>query len=210
MPRSQSLLTALIVIVAIAGGLFVSRAILDRGDGAPVELAGGTLLEPPQALPPVDLVDQTGAAFGSARLQGRWSLLFFGFTSCPDVCPMTLALLAQVEKSLADLPAEQRPQIVLMSVDPKRDTPERLAAYVRHFSPTFVGTTGSPEAIESFTRKLGVPVAIHALDDGSYTVDHSATIFLVNPDAQLRAVFSTPHVPADISADYRRIVRLPS
>jgi protein SCO1/2 len=210
MPRSQSLLTAFIVIVAIAGGLFVSRAILDRGSGAPVELAGGTLLEPPQALPPVDLVDQTGAAFGSARLQGRWSLLFFGFTSCPDVCPMTLALLAQVEKSLADLPAEQRPQIVLMSVDPKRDTPERLAAYVTHFSPTFVGTTGSPEAIESFTRKLGVPVAIHTLDDGSYTVDHSATIFLINPDAQLRAVFSTPHVPADISADYRRIVRLPS
>ena len=131
-----------------------------------------------------------------------------GYTHCPDVCPLTLAMLAQVEKSLADLPEAQRPQVVLMSVDPKRDTPERLAAYVKHFSPTFVGTTGTPEAVESFTRKLGVPVAIHMLEDGAYTVDHSAALFLIDPDAKLRAVFSTPHTSTNIVADYRRIVRM--
>ena len=212
MSRTQSiLLTACIVIVAIAGGMFVSRALLDRGDtAAQADLVRGTLLEPARPLPPMDLVDHDGATFDAARLRGRWSLLFFGFTNCPDVCPMTLALLAQVEKSLADLPVEDRPHVVLMSVDPKRDTPQQLATYVKHFSPSFVGTTGTPEAVESFTRQLGVPVAIHMLDGGAYTVDHSATIFLINPNAELRAVFSTPHVPAEIAADYRRVVRLPT
>lgn len=208
MSRSQNILfTAVIVIVAIAGGMFAASVFLDRG-AEPIELKSGTLLEPPRELPPMDLIDQHGAAFDATRLQGRWSVLFFGFTNCPDVCPLTLAMLAQVEKSLADLPEAQRPQVVLMSVDPKRDTPERLAAYVKHFSPTFVGTTGTPEAVESFTRKLGVPVAIHMLEDGAYTVDHSAALFLIDPDAKLRAVFSTPHTSTNIVADYRRIVRM--
>jgi protein SCO1/2 len=212
MSRTQTvLLAALVVIVAIAGGMFASRALLDRGaDGAQASLVTGTLLEPARPLPVLDHIDDSGAVFDAARLKGRWSLLFFGFTSCPDVCPMTLTLLAQVEKSLADLPAEDRPHVVLMSVDPKRDTPQRLASYVKFFSPSFVGVTGSQSAVESFTRQLGVPVAIRSLDDGSYTVDHSATIFLINPNAELRAVFSTPHVPAEIVADYRRIVRLPT
>jgi protein SCO1/2 len=210
MSRSQNLLfTAVIVIVAIAAGMFAASVFLDR-DAAAIELKSGTLLEPARELPPMDLVDQQGAPFDAARLKGRWSLLFFGFTNCPDVCPLTLAMLAQLEKSLADLPEELRPQVVLMSVDPQRDTPERLAAYVKHFSPTFVGTTGAPEAVESFTRKLGVPVAMHMLEDGAYTVDHSAALFLINPDAELRAVFSPPHTSANIAADYRRIVRNPT
>lgn len=211
MSRTQTLLlSALVVIVAIAAGMFVSRAFLGGAGGEQAALAHGTLLEPARALPQMDLVDQNEAVFDAARLKGKWSLLFFGFTNCPDVCPITLATLAQVEKSLADLPAEDRPQVVLMSVDPKRDTPQQLAKYVKHFSPSFIGTTGAPEAVEKFTRQLGVPVAIHMLDGGSYTVDHSATIFLINPDAELRAVFSTPHVSTQIAADYRRIVRLPT
>jgi protein SCO1/2 len=212
MSRTRSTaLAAIIAIVAVAGGILLARAMLGdamlgNNNVVQLELAKATLLNPPRALPEFTLIDHTGASFGQAQLKDRWSLLFFGFTHCPDVCPTTLGMLAQTEKALGDLPAEQRPQIVLVSVDPQRDTPEQLASYVRFFSPSFTGVTGSQEAIDKFTRALGVPVAISPLANGDYSVDHSAAIFLVDPSGALRALFSTPHSPAIIAADYRRIV----
>ena len=153
MSRIRSIALATVVaIVAIAGGVLLARAMLGNNDGVQLDLAKATLLRPPRALPEFTFTDHTGADFVPARLQNHWSLLFFGFTHCPDVCPTTLGMLAQTEKTLADLPAEQRPQIVLVSVDPQRDSPEQLASYVRFFSPSFTGVTGSQEAIDKFTR----------------------------------------------------------
>ena len=205
MTRNQSIgLAAVVAIVAIAGGMLLSHALLDRSGGP--TLAKATLLEPPRPLPPMAFVDQDNQPFGAERLRGRWSILFFGFTHCPDVCPTTLALLSQVEKQLTDLPTEQRPQIVLMSVDPQRDTPEQLAKYVKSFSPTFTGVTGTQEAMHEFALKLGVPVAITQQPGGGYTVDHSAAIFIVDPNGSLRALSSTPHNVPIIASDYRSIV----
>ena len=96
--------------------------------------------------------------------------------------------------------------MILVSVDPKRDTPEQLATYVKFFSPAFVGVTGAPEALDTFTRQVGVPVAITPTDGGGYTVDHSAAVFLIDPTGAMRALFSPPHSPKAIAADYRRIV----
>ena len=192
----------MVAIVAIAAGMLLSRALLDRSGGP--TLAKATLIEPARPLPPMAFIDQQGQPFGLEQLRGHWSILFFGFTSCPDVCPMTLALLAQVEKKLADLPAEQRPHIVLVSVDPKRDTPERLAQYVKSFSPTFTGITG--DAVQEFALKMGVPVAISEQPGGNYTVDHSAAIFVVDPTGALRALSSTPHEVPIIAEDYRSLV----
>jgi len=205
MTRNQSIgLAAVVAIVAIAGGMLLSHALLDRSGGP--TLAKATLLEPARPLPPMAFVDQDNQPFGPERLRDRWSILFFGFTHCPDVCPTTLALLAQVEKQLTDLPTEQRPQIVLMSVDPQRDTPEQLAKYVKSFSPTFTGVTGTQQAMHEFALKLGVPVAITQQPGGSYTVDHSAAIFIVDPNGSLRALSSTPHNVPIIASDYRSIV----
>ena len=205
MTRNQSIgLAALVGIVAIAGGMLLSRVLLDRNGGP--TLAKATLLEPARPLPPMSFVDQQGQPFDAERLRGHWSILFFGFTHCPDVCPTTLALLAQVEKQLTDLPTEQRPQIVLMSVDPERDTPEQLARYVKSFSPTFTGVTGTQAAMHEFALKLGVPVAITQLPGGGYTVDHSAAIFVIDPSGSLRALSSTPHNVPIIASDYRSIV----
>jgi protein SCO1/2 len=205
MTRIKSIgLAALVAIVAIAAGMLLSRTLLHRAGGP--TLAKATLLEPSRPLPPMAFVDEQGQPFGPERLRGHWSILFFGFTHCPDVCPMTLALLAQVEKNLTDLPAEQRPQITLVSVDPKRDTPEQLAKYVKSFSPTFTGITGQQEAVHEFALKMGVPVAISPLPGGNYTVDHSAAIFIVDPNGALRALSSTPHTVPLIAEDYRSIV----
>lgn len=205
MSRAKSIgLAALVAIVAIAAGMLLSRAMLDRSSGP--TLAKATLIDPARPLPPMAFVDQQGQPFGIEQLRGHWSILFFGFTHCPDVCPTTLALLAQVEKELADLPTEQRPHIVLVSVDPQRDTPERLAQYVKSFSPTFTGITGEQEAVHEFALKMGVPVAISQLPGGNYTVDHSAAIFMVDPSGALRALSSTPHNVPIIAEDYRSIV----
>jgi protein SCO1 len=204
MSRFQPIALAIVGgIVAVVAGMLLSRQLTP---GNATALASGTMLEPARPLPAMDFVDQQGAAFGPERLRGRWSLMFFGFTSCPDVCPATLGVLAQVEKLVADLPAEQRPQIVLISVDPQRDTPEQLAAYVKFFSPSFTGVTGKQEAVDEFARQMGVPVAITRLDSGGYTVDHSAAIFLINRAGEMRALFSTPHTPKLIADDYRTIV----
>jgi len=205
MSRAKSIgLAALVAIVAIAAGMLLSRSLLDRS-GAPT-LAKATLLDPARPLPPMAFIDQNGQPFGLEQLRGHWSILFFGFTFCPDVCPTTLALLAQVEKKLGDLPAEQRPHIVLVSVDPRRDTPERLAQYVKSFSPTFTGITGEQTAVQEFALKMGVPVAITEQADGNYTVDHSAAIFVIDPNGALRALSSTPHEVPIIAEDYRSIV----
>lgn len=205
MTRNQSIgLAALVAIVAIAAGMLLSRALLDGASGP--TLAKATLLDPARPLPPMTFIDQQRQPFGPEQLRGHWSILFFGFTSCPDVCPTTLAILAQVEKQLTDLPTEQRPHVVLVSVDPQRDTPEQLAKYVKSFSPTFTGITGEQQAVHEFALKLGVPVAISPLPGGSYTVDHSGAIFIVNPNGALRALSSTPHNAPIIAADYRSIV----
>ena len=197
-------LASLVAIVAIAAGMLLSRAVMNRAEGP--TLAKATLLNPARPLPPVAFIDDSGQPFGAERLRGRWSILFFGFTSCPDVCPTTLALLAQVEKKLADLPAAQQPQVILVSVDPQRDTPAQLSKYIKSFSPTFTGITGEQAAVHEFALKMGVPVAITQLPDGSYTVDHSAAIFLVDPDGALRALSSTPHDVSIIAEDYRSLV----
>jgi protein SCO1/2 len=205
MTRNQSIgLAAVVAIVAIAGGMLLSRALLDRASGP--TLAKATLLEPARPLPPMSFVDEQGQPFGPERLRGQWSILFFGFTHCPDVCPTTLALLAQVEKQLTDLPTEQRPHVILMSVDPERDTPEQLARYVKTFSSTFTGVTGDQAAMHEFALKLGVPVAITELPSGGYTVDHSAAIFVIDPSGSMRALSSTPHDVSIIASDYRSIV----
>lgn len=205
MTRNQSIgLAAVVAIVAIASGMLLSRSLLDRTGGP--TLAKATLLEPARPLPPMSFVDERGQPFGPERLRGQWSILFFGFTHCPDVCPTTLALLAQVEKQLTDLPTEQRPRIILMSVDPERDTPEQLARYVKTFSPTFTGVTGDQAAMHEFALKLGVPVAITELPSGGYTVDHSAAIFVIDPSGSMRALSSTPHEVSIIASDFRSIV----
>ncbi|HVF17179.1 MAG TPA: SCO family protein, partial [Steroidobacteraceae bacterium] len=182
MARNHVAVIALVAIVAATAGVLLARVSFDSGGPLPQKaMTAGTVLNPPRPMPEFALVSHDEKPFTRERLRDRWSLLFFGFTNCPDVCPATLTVLAQMEKGFQDLPAEQRPQIILVSVDPERDTPQQLTSYVKFFSPSFVGLTGSKENIESFTQALGVPVAISKSSDGSYSVDHSASIFLIDP-----------------------------
>lgn len=199
-------LVATLIAAGILAGAAAAQFVLRR-EAEPAPLERATIYGEPRALPALALVAQDGKDFRPTQLRGRWTFVFFGFVNCPDICPTTLAMLAAVRNSLADLPEPDRPGVVLVSVDPGRDTPSALARYVAHFDPSFVGVTGSQVAIDTLTRALGVAVIIGPADaGGNYSVDHTAAVFLVDPEARVAALFNTPHDAAAIARDYRRIV----
>jgi protein SCO1/2 len=203
-PQSKLLVIAFLCVAGIAG---VAAALVWRHAPPSIELVTGTYLTPSRPLPDFSLIDHRGQAFGSANLRGHWTLMFFGYTNCPDFCPTTLTTLAAMEKRLRAAGAPQLPQVVFMSVDAKYDTPARLAKYVPYFDPDFVGITAADQpAIEAVARKLGVAVVITPRADGTYTVDHSGSIFVLNPDGRLAAVLSGPFTSDTLTDDFQRIV----
>jgi protein SCO1/2 len=173
---------------------------------AAVELTTGTRLSPPRELAAFSLVSHRGEPFGPEALTGHWTLMFFGFTHCPGVCPTTLATLVDVRKRVAELDAAEAPQIVLVSVDPERDTPATMAAYVARFDPSVIGVTGPGAAIDKFAESIGVAHQKVPMSGGDYMVDHSAFILLLDPKGRQAAVFSPPHNAERLAADYLRML----
>lgn len=161
------------------------------GADEPQSPRAATVLAEPRPLPEFSLTDHDGRPFHAARLHGRTTLLFFGFTHCPDICPATLAQLAAVRRQLAAAGSEP-PQIVLVTVDPERDTPEVLGRYVQHFGEGIVGVTGPTSEIRALAEPLGLHFEQVPLGD-SYTMGHSTAVLMVGPDGSLRALFSAPH-----------------
>ncbi|MDH4259310.1 MAG: SCO family protein [Gammaproteobacteria bacterium] len=200
--------TALFLVLAAALAGAATAWMMTRRAAAPQALEQATLFDAARPVPQFELADQAGRPFNRDSLRGQWTLMFFGFTNCPDVCPTTLATLADARRLLADLPAAELPVVALVTVDPARDTPQALGRYVAHFDEHFLGVTGSPEAIEVLTHDLGVAVSIGPeSEDGYYTVDHTAAIFLIDPAAAFTAVFGSPHAADVIARDYRSIVK---
>jgi len=174
---------------------------------ASLALSASTLIEPAKPLPAFSLIDHNGSVFDNARLANRWSFLFFGFTHCPGPCPTTLFMLNGVSRALESLPERQRPQILFISVDAKRDTPEVMKSYVLGFNPTFVGVAGKQASLDALTAALGVPSEILPAQSGdNYMVDHSLAILLTDPHGRLRATFTPPHDAAAIAKDYQAVI----
>ena len=186
--------TWIAILVAVAIG--VGTALYERSR-EPLVLRTGTALPEPRALPDFALVDQSGRPFDRKRLDGRWSLLFTGFTHCPDVCPTTLALMAELNRRVArdDL------QFVFVSVDPERDTPEAVARYLAHFDAALVGATGERAQMERLTAGLGLAQVRNPGGGDEYTVDHSTAFVLVDPEGRLAGYFSAPHARDALAAD---------
>jgi protein SCO1 len=202
---SNPLAWVLAILVAGAG---LAAALMWRQSAsipAPA-LVTGTMLAPRRELPDFNLIDHQGRAFTRADLRGAWSLLFFGYTNCPDVCPATLSMLATVEKHRRAAGAAP-PKVVFVSVDAVRDTPAQLARYVPYFDPGFVGVTAKDQpTIEALARDLGVVVLISHRPDGTYSVDHSSAIFVVDPAGKLAAILTGPFTVDSLQGDIGRIV----
>jgi protein SCO1/2 len=144
-------------------------------------------------------VDAHGARVTQADFAGAPAVIYFGFTHCPDVCPTTLAKLAQVKK-IGALPGLR---VLLISIDPQRDTPPVLSQYVHAFDPQFIGLTGDTAAIDKVAADFGVAVQRVDLPGGDYTMDHSATVFLLDNHAREVAVFTPPFDAKQIAQDLR-------
>lgn len=166
-------------------------------------MQAGTILSKPRDIVSFNLIDENNQPFSQKNLQGHWSLLFFGFTGCPNICPTTFAELKKVAQNLNQMHAEQ-PQIILVSIDPEEDTPAQLKRYVSAFNPNFKGLTGSSREIDKLTHDLNVVYLKTPKKNGKpgeYDIDHSGTLLLVNPQGQLAAFFSMPHQANKIAQD---------
>lgn len=150
------------------------------------------------------LIDDDNKPFTPAALQHKWSLLFFGYAYCPDICPTTLAQLSQFYGKLKPEYAVTT-QIVLVSVDPARDTPEKLHEYVRYFNPQFRGVTGEFLALQQFATALSIPFRKVPGGGDNYLVDHSGNIAIINPDGHYIGFFKAPHDVDKLMQNYQSI-----
>ena len=185
----RNIFVAAVAVIAIATGAWLSF----RMAAPPAEPRVATLLPGGVELPEFSLLDHTGSPVDQNVFDGHWNLVFFGFTHCPDICPLTLQVLANARAQLAADGFEPLPRIVLVSVDPERDTPDKLAQYVGYFGDQNLGITGDLDELRKLTGALGIWFEKSSLDGENYGVDHAAAVLLIGPDGQYRAVFSAPH-----------------
>jgi protein SCO1/2 len=196
----------LLIFIAIIIAGFVNKISQPRVmTAAELRLNGAYVFDTPRALPDFELVDHHGAPFTRERLEGGWTLVFFGFTFCPDICPTTMALLAQLAEQLEGLPEEADTRVVMVSVDPARDTVEQLAQYVPYFNPDFLGVTGEFLDIHRFATALNTPFRKVPGQGEDYQVDHSANLVLINPRGDYHGFFKAPLDLARLKVTYRSI-----
>lgn len=193
MTRIQKTVIVLVALVALVIGLTVYK-VLNTGqqlDTADLLDAGIVMLPQGRDVPNLTLTNQDGEPVSMEQLEGRWSLLFFGYTFCPDICPATLAELRQLRGKLPD-EVNQRLQPILVSVDPARDTPEQLKKYLDYFGAGFIGLTGPLEDIQTLANAAGVPFIPGDTSKEDYTVDHGGNLALIGPDGRLRGFVRGP------------------
>jgi protein SCO1/2 len=188
-----------LLVLAAVGAALLGFCLARQLDRESPLLASGTWLPRPKAIADFTLSDASGRPYTRADLTGAPTLVYFGFTHCPDVCPTTLAKLAQARRqaALATL------RVLFVSIDPGRDTPAAVALYAHAFDPSFEGVTGRPEEIRAVARNFAVAVNRVDLPGGDYTMDHSAVVFLVDGEG-IVAIFTPPFEVPALAADLRR------
>lgn len=196
---------SVILLVALAAG--VLSGIWLQNNRVKTSDVQATVLEPAKGISDFTLTTHLGEPFTLESLREKWSFLFFGYTHCPDVCPTTLHTMKQVVKAIAEKQEHgANVQVVFVSIDPERDTVERLAQYVPYFDKSFIGVTGEQGNINELTKQLGVlHLRVEAEGDAGYLMDHTASVLLLNPSGELRAVFSAPHEARQIAEDFQLI-----
>ncbi|WP_028839061.1 SCO family protein [Thermomonas fusca] len=205
-------LVLLLIVAALAGALGLWAAQRMHAPAAPALPAtrAVTLLPTPRELPAFALQQEGGKVLDKAALEGHWTVVFLGFTHCPDVCPTTLAELAGAQKQWAALPADIRPRVLFVSADPERDTPQLVAQYARAFHPDSLAATAPLPQLEAFARSLSlvfmkVPGA--SGDPADYSIDHSAALVLLDPQARMAGVTQPPFDVKGIAADLEMLTK---
>ena len=195
---------------SVAPGAATSVPAPETDAAAPVvdpgSLRTARLFPQVRTLAPFELQQSDGTALTPDELRGHWTLVFLGFTHCPDVCPTTLADLGAAQKAWADLPEATRPQVLFVSVDPDRDTPAKAGEYAAFFHPATLAATAPTPALEAFAASLGMVFMPVETPAGDITFDHSTGVVVIDPDGRQAGLIRAPLVPADIAADLRTLV----
>ena len=207
--------TAWILVAALAAGLGLLAAwqLFGRGGETKApQLEALTLLPQPRELPAFNLRQSDGTPLVAGELAGHWTLVFLGFTFCPDVCPTTLAELAQAQKQWESMPESTRPRVLFVSVDPERDTPGKTGEYAHAFHPDTLAATADVPALEKFATSLGfvfmkAPGANFEHNPQDYSVDHSAHIAVLDPQGRLAGLIRPPFNASAIAADLTELTR---
>lgn len=166
---------------------------------------GAVLLQTPRKFSEFEFTDHKGQPFGREQLKDKWSLIFFGFTHCPDICPTTMASAAKMYAGLEDDEKDQL-QVILISLDPERDTTEKLAEYVPYFNPDFIGATGNKYVLLKLATELNVAFSKVELEGGDYTIDHSGNMILVNPYGHYYGFLKPPFAEGNMQRALRSIM----
>ena len=206
MITSMAILTGLVLVIFLNNTLSPRTMSVDE-----LRINGAVVFDKPRIIKDFTLVDHNGKPFDLSRLTGYWTLIYFGFSHCPDICPTTLA---DVNRMLEHVNAEvaEHTEVVMVTVDPDRDTVDILSQYVPFFNETFIGVTGEPLAIRSLADNLNVAfnkVALNGKDiQAGYTVDHTGHLILINPKGHYHGFFKPPFEPAKLKTTYQTIVTM--
>jgi protein SCO1/2 len=193
MTRMQTTVFILVAVVALVLGLTVNKVLTNSGRADPAILldAGIVLLPQSRGLPSLSLTNQDGQPVAVDQLKGKWSFLFFGYTFCPDICPTTLAQLREL-KTLLPEEARNQLQIIFVSVDPHRDTPQQVKQYLSYFDPGFQGLTGDETTLQKFANAVSIPFIPADTRKENYTVDHSGNLVILGPDGRQHGFIRAP------------------
>ncbi len=191
----QNFLIGVVAVVALLVGLYVAIVIAPPSEPSYLQSYPAA-----RALPPFELFDQHGKPFTNSELDEHWTLAFVGYTFCPDICPTTMAELKKIYPDLEQIDTEFPIQVWFLSVDPARDTQERLFEYVNFFNPKFHATSGEHKQLFPLVRAMGMMYSMSDnMDNPNYLVDHSASITLINPLGQVVGRFKPQMEPGKLA-----------
>jgi protein SCO1/2 len=197
----------LVAFMALLVGLLVNRVLSPTVmTNEQLTENGMFVYEVPRHIQDFALHDHNGQPFTKGNFAGKWTLVFFGYTYCPDICPITLATIRQFEGLLEETEAADTVQVVLVTVDPQRDTAEKLKAYVEYFGQDYLGVTGEYIDIFKLAREVNIAFGYQPAEDGNYLVSHSGEIVLVNPNGDFHGFFKVPHDPEKMAANFRSVL----
>ncbi|HED36055.1 MAG TPA: SCO family protein [Gammaproteobacteria bacterium] len=198
----QKLPVIILILAAMAGGAWLAQSSLNGKNTLQPDKIQGAIYPQAKVINDFVLQDQNGEKVTKSSFKNHWSLIFIGYTNCPDVCPTTLAVMGEIT-DIMQKQNIQPPRVVFLSIDPERDTASVLKPYVKYFSKDFIGLTGKLDEITRLGRQLNVVFRKSAGTDGkitddNYSMDHSSALMLVNPEGNLQSVLTAPHTPGVI------------
>ena len=197
-------------MIALGLGIGASWWISRATQSVPYQPLAATIWPQPATLAPFSLTNDQNQPFTNKNLNAKWTLFFFGYTHCPDVCPTALSTFNSIAQTLEKTPEiYQQIQFVFVSVDPQRDTSKILDEYVHYFNKDFIGVTGPISDIYLFASQMSIPYARMIKNEDNeedYQVDHSSTVVLTNPLGQKFGIFSSPHNALRMANDLKHFV----